>query len=230
MKNQTIKSIIAAFAATGIIGATAQGAVVANWTFETNPPADLSNSAVGFTLAADSGAGTATGVHTSAGTDWTTPAGNGSANSFSANEWTSGDYYQFQVDLTGYQDVSIEWDQTRSSTGPATFDLQYSTDGVNFTTFLNDYPVLINDAINGTWSSGGTRIPAYTFTQNLSAIDALEGDASVFFRVTSQVTTAAGGTGRVDNVTISAEPVPEPTGLALLSVSFLAMLRRRRAH
>ena len=59
---------------------------LAQWTFETTPPADAPNSAIYPNLiAADVGAGNASGVHAKAATDWTTPIGNGSANSFASS-------------------------------------------------------------------------------------------------------------------------------------------------
>src|SRR5688572_14525417 len=157
VKTCIVKSVVAAIAAVGISGAAAHGAVIANWTIETAPPADLANSAVGPTVAADSGAGALNGVHASALTDWSTPVGNGSFNSYSSNEWAIGDYYQVQVSTTGLDDIWIQWDQTRSSTGPATWDLQYSTDGATFTTFLDNYSV---PSIS--WSSGTADVTGTT--------------------------------------------------------------------
>ena len=63
--------------------------VLSSWTFETNTPADLSNSVVGPPVLSEGGIylGTVTGLHASAASDWTTPAGNGSANSYSVNTW-----------------------------------------------------------------------------------------------------------------------------------------------
>jgi hypothetical protein len=208
--------------------------VIANWTFEVNTPADASNTATGPSVTADIGAGAATGVHASAGTDWTTPTGNGSANSLSANEWQIGDYFQFQVNLTGFQDVTLAWDQTRSATGATTFDLQYSTDGSSFTTFSDNYTVLENLAGNGgTWNAT-TQIANYALSADLSSIAALDNDASVFFRLTAQVAgTATGGTGRVDNFVVNAvaqEVIPEPATLAIVGVLGGGLLMRRRTR
>ena len=50
----------------------------------------------------------------------------------------------------------------------------------------------------------------------------------MFFRITSQATSAAAGTARVDNFVVNAEPVPEPAGLALIGLGGLALLGRRR--
>ena len=143
----------------------ASAAIIAQWTYEVNTPADLTNSAVGPTVLADIGTGTQTALHASANSDWTTPVGNGSANSYSVNEWAVGDYFQFEVSTLGLNTVTLAWDQTSSSTGPGVFDLEYRVGNSGaFTVFLNDYVVLPNSATApgaGTWSST-TPISAYS--------------------------------------------------------------------
>ena len=80
--------------------ALADPTVVADWTFETSMPA----TAGPFT--AEIGAGSALGFH--AGTTvYSTPAGNGSAHSFSSTAWSVGDYYQFQVSTVGNPNVAL---------------------------------------------------------------------------------------------------------------------------
>lgn len=216
-----------------ILTSTAQ-AQIAQWTFETNTPADLTNSTTISGIAANTGTGTASGVHASAATDWTTPAGNGSANSLNSNTWGIGDYYQFQTASTGFENIIVTFDQTRSGTGPASFDFQYSTDGTNFTTFTG-YTVLENSTANGGTWNGTTASTNYNFSYDLSAIDTLEDDASIFFRLTSTVTTATAGTNRVDNFTVTGSAivtVPEPGTFALvlpaLGVLGVALARRRK--
>lgn len=217
-----------------VSGSPIAGAVVLSaWTFETNTPADLANSANGPSVVAESGifttGFTAVGVHSSASTDWSTPSGNGSANSYSANEWTVGSYFQFATASTGYEGITITFDQTGSNTGPRDFKLQYSNDGTAFSDFAGGaYSV-----INGGWSSV-TPVNTTTFTFDLSSITSLNNDASIWFRLVSTSTVAVNGgavattgTGRIDNVVISA--VPEPSGAAMLgSIGVLGLLRRRR--
>ncbi|HVJ84107.1 MAG TPA: PEP-CTERM sorting domain-containing protein [Caulifigura sp.] len=212
--------------------------MIAQWTFETAPPADLNNSTTITGIAADFGSGTASGVHASAATDWTTPAGNGSANSLSVNTWTVGDYFQFQTSTTGFDDITVSWDQTGSATGPAEFTLSYSTDGTNFTNFAN-YSTIANAAPPGFWNAT-TAFTEYTQSFNLSAIASLEDATDVFFRLVNRSTlslnggtVAAGGTGRVDNFTVNGlavAGVPEPGSILLTSVAFggMALVRRRR--
>ncbi|MEO8372726.1 MAG: hypothetical protein ABI806_26315, partial [Candidatus Solibacter sp.] len=75
---------------------TAQASTILQFTFDgaTNP-ADLNNSAASPNVSASTGIGTASGLHASALTDWTTPVGNGTTDSFSSANWGSGDSYQF---------------------------------------------------------------------------------------------------------------------------------------
>src|SRR5262249_29221710 len=161
---------------------------IALWQFETFVTNSITGSSATLgPLLSDFGSGSAFGVHASAATTWSHPVGNGSGNSFSANTWAQGDYFQFQVSSVGYQDLIVSYDQTRSSTGPATFTFAYGTDGVNFTPFAVDYTVLNNTSSVGppatsAWSSN-PRQSAYTFTFDLSAIAAIENVPSVYFRI-----------------------------------------------
>ena len=203
---------------------TASAGLIANWTFETATPADLDNSPSHPAISANSGSGNASGVHALAATDWSTPAGNGSANSFSSNNWSIGDYYQFQVSSLGMENLAFSWDQTRSSTGPASFSLQYSTDGTSFTNFFAyTVPVVA-------WSSTGSPQASSHFTQSFSAISALDNDSSVFFRLTatSAPSNVAAGTNRIDNISISAVPEPSTFLLGLVGMSVFGVRQWRR--
>jgi len=223
-----ILSFLSALVATATLTASAQ--TISQWTFEINTPADATDTNLVAGINADVGAGVAMGLHSSSASDWTTPAGNGSANSLSVNTWTPGDYFQFRLGTVGYSGIGVSFDQTSSSTGPRDFDLQYSTDGSSFTTFAS-YAVLQNGlAPNPGWSSG-TYQSAYTFNFNLSSVSALNNAANVYFRLVNTstftpggATVAVGGTDRVDNFTVYV--VPEPTGLA--AVGGLLLLAGRR--
>jgi hypothetical protein len=214
-------------------GSAAWGDTLAGWTFETSIPATAGPHA------AETGSGSATGLHASGSVVYSNPAGNGSVESFSSNMWAVGDYYQFQLSSTGYQDLSIDWDQVASGTGPAHFDLQYSTDGSSFNS-IAPYTVLNNTNPPGFWNTT-TFIADYHFSVDLSAISAVENAATLFLRMTMVDTVSAGGgtvgtsgTNRVDNVIVNASPVPEPSSLALASLAGLATVtfgvrRLRRA-
>jgi len=166
-------------------------------------------------------------VHSLAAATYTSPAGNGSQYSFSSNNWSIGDYYEARLSTLGYSDISISWDQARSSTGPASFELIMSTDGgANFTTLLASYAVLQSGGGGspGTWSSTVYN-PIYSLNQAAAAAD---NQADVIFRFRSLVAGAATGSNRIDNVMIYSGPIPAPGAIALLGVAGLAGLRRRR--
>jgi hypothetical protein len=217
-----------------VLTLSATGTPIARWTFE-SPPADLSNSSTIGGIAADTGAGTASGVHASARTDWTTPTGNGSANSLSANEWGIGDYFQFQLSTVGYSGLLVSFDQTSSGTGPRDFKISYSVNGSAFTDFAS-YSVLVNGASpNPSWNSS-TASAAYSFTFNLTGVSALNNASSVAFRLVNTSTTSANGsaigssgTSRIDNFAVQGTAVPEPGPgmLGLGSVLALLFLARR---
>jgi hypothetical protein len=233
MSKITTKTLWAAAAAFAL-SLPAHAVTIVQWDFEgsTTPP-DLTDSATSPSATASLGTGTAIGVHASAATDWSTPAGNGSANSFSSNTWAVGDYYQFSFSTSGFTDLLVSVDQIGSSTGPRDFSLSYSTDGVSFTPFAS-YSLVATPS----WSSA-TYQPVHTYSFDLSAVSLLDDQASVVIRLSNISTTsisggtvAAGGTGRVDNFTVMATPVPEPGALALMlaglgAVGFVA--RRRGA-
>ncbi len=206
----------------------ASAAIIAQWTYEANTPSDLSNSAVGPTVLADIGTGTGTALHASANADWTTPAGNGSANSFSANEWTVGDYFQYQVSTVGFTGITLSWDQTGSNTGPGRFDLEYRVGNSDpFTVGSNDYTV-----VNGSWNGTTPTMSPTSYFLDLSGITALDNQPIVQFRITQANTTAitggtvaAGGTGRVDNFTVTA--IPEPSTIALGAMACVGLFGYR---
>ena len=214
--------------------------VIADWTFETSQPGVVTlpaapGAGVAFTsFSPEVGSGTASALHATAAT-YSSPAGNGSAHSFSANNWTVGDYFQFQVSTLGFTGISVSYDQISSGTGPAQFKLQYSTDGSTFSTFGSPYTVIANTSPNN-WSSG-TPIFTSSYSFDLSSITAIDNAANVYFRLVNDGTTSAnggtvasGGTDRVDNFTVSVNPVPEPTTLALVAfggMSALLAFRKR---
>ena len=166
--------------------------------------------------------------HAAAATAYSSPTGNGSTYSLSSNNWTIGDYYQVSVSTTGYQDVSISWDQTRSGTGPSSFELVASTDGgASWSTLIASYSV-VQAGLAGTGTTSWnalTNQPGF-FTTTSAAAGASD-SASVLFRIRSLVTTAAAGTNRIDNVIVSGSLVPAPGAVALLGLAGLISRRRR---
>jgi hypothetical protein len=227
---------------------TINAQTIADWTFETSQPGVVTlpaapGAGVAFTsFSPEVGSGTATALHAGAAT-YSSPAGNGSAHSFSANTWATGDYSQFSVSTLNLQNINLSFDQTSSSTGPATFGLFYSVNGGSYTqvgvtqvggnnvTYPGNYTVILNAAPNPTWN-GTTGTNLYTFTSDLSSILAVNNDASVSFRLVDEAATGStAGTDRVDNFIVNGSPVPEPATLTLAvlgGVACLVAFRRRR--
>ena len=192
---------------------TVQGQV-ASWNFDTLSTTGNTPGMAYPAIPADSGSGSATGVHADAATDWSTPAGNGSAKSFSANNWALGDYYQFQANFSalGTGKFQVSWDQTGSDTGPRDFTLEYSTtpDFSSLTTVMS-YS-LTNDG----WT-GGTH-QAASSRSGETAVNDYSASSAIYFRLVdtgfSSINgggVAAAGTSQVDNVSVSFfTAVPEP--------------------
>ncbi len=221
-----MKPLLAAIVVTltGLGMGVSQGAVLAEWTFETSVPTTAGpHVAEGGIYAASS---SAIGFHSSAATVWSNPVGNGSLESFSANNWSAGDYFQFQTSTLGYLGISVSWEQTRSSTGPGNFRLAWSLDGTSFTDALN-YTVNAVTWSSSSYSSGSA------FSANLSTVADLDNKSTIYFRIISdEAGSAAAGSGRVDDFRITAIPEPAEWGLicalGLLGVCGLHTWRERR--
>lgn len=212
-----------------------RAAIITQWTFETTPPAGLLNSTLISGIAADTGTGTASGLHASAATDWSTPSGNGSANSLSSNTWAIGDYYQFSSSTIGFKDIVLNWSQTSSlATGPRDFKLAYQINGGVFSDFQT-YTVSGN---SGTWSGAPINSDLKTF--DLSSVLGLNNVGSVSFRLIDNSTVSANGgtvassgTNRVDDFTINGSTftpaaVPEPASVAFLGALVLGGMAQGR--
>jgi hypothetical protein len=114
------------------------GTTISQWTFETSLPA----TAGPYVAELGVSPGSALGFHAGTAT-YSSPLGNGSSHSFSANTWAVNDYWQFSVSTLNYQNIVVSWDQVSSPTGPGTFELFWSTDDSSFTPLGSDYSVLV---------------------------------------------------------------------------------------
>ncbi len=231
MKKTWIVALSFCFAALGYGQTT-----IAQWTFETSIPAGTPGAGIWITnLAAEIGSGTASGLHAGAAT-YSNPSGNGSVESFSSTVWAVGDLFQFVARTVGQTKIGVSFDHTSSTSGPGFFNLDYSTDGSSFTTFVSSFIVASNAAPNPVWN-GTTSSSIYSYFFDLSSVTALNNAPTAYFRLVDSSTLSSGGgtpsaagSSRVDNFAILAN-VPEPSTIVLLSLGGLLTLfsiRRRR--
>ena len=221
-----MKSLSSLLIASAVI-ATASAAsadVIAGWSI---PTAVTATTAATYSYgAANLGAQVSgsmlSGTHSSASTAWSSPAGNGSTYALSSNGWNVGDYYQISLATTGYSAVSVAWDQTRSSTGPAGFEAVLSVDGGSTFSSLGAYTV------NQVSWNATTPVTTSSFGSVASAAD---NQASVIirFKVVTAGTSTTTGTNRIDNISVNGTvvPVPTPGAIALIGVAGLVARRRR---
>src|SRR5262245_18013945 len=103
----------AAVAVVFVSSANLSAALVAEWSFETSAPATAGphNAEGGLNAGSVS---QALGFHVGAAV-YSSPAGNGTARSFSSNTWAVGDYYQFSTSTTGHSNLYVQWEQVSSN-------------------------------------------------------------------------------------------------------------------
>ena len=231
-----MKSLSSLLIASAVI-ATASAAsaeVIAGWSMPTAVAA--ATTGTNYTYgAADLGALTSgtslSGFHAAAAAVWSSPTGNGSNYSLSSNNWATGDYYQVSMATTGYSDISVSWDQSRSSGGPASFSLTMSTDGgANFTTLLASYTV-VSAGFAGTGTSAWSP-PSYQtgFTTTTIVGISAANKGNILLRFNSLTTHAYSGTNRVDNISVTGAVIPVPTPGAVALVGLAGLVARRRRN
>lgn len=216
----------AALAALAAVDA-ARADILANWTFEVSAPPTVQSPVAG-PFAPEAGVRAASSLATSSHRDILTtnsgPTGNGSARSLQCNWWLANDTFLFYTDTTGYDTLTFSFDQTRSSTGPSSFRLGASLDGVNWTDFASyTVPVVAWSATTPQAASSFGPFPVVPLAND---------QAFVAFRL---IAVAAGsttaGTSRIDNIVITGSVIPAPGGaMVVLGLTFrFAAVRRRRA-
>ncbi len=153
------------------------------------PPAGVTST---FTTGG-TGGGTCT---TPAGTAATAPpafVANAANQSVSLTSFAAGssNFFQFQLGgVSSFQNYMLFFQSQRSGTGPVNADVQYSTNGTTFTTFQTVNPG------NGVFAA---------FNIDLSAVTAIEGQPTVYFRILGSGGTGAAGTFRIDNFQVQAQ-------------------------
>lgn len=135
----------------------------------------------------------------------------------------------FAASTAGYKSLTISWDDKRSNTAANSEVFQYSTDGVNFTTF------------GSVIKASNTNFAHHSV--DLSSIAGVNNDTSFAFRILAAYDTtgayvgtvgnySTGGTIRFDNVSItgvSAVPEPESYAMLLAGLGLMGALARRKA-
>ncbi|MCA9110932.1 MAG: PEP-CTERM sorting domain-containing protein [Planctomycetaceae bacterium] len=202
-----------------ITTSSVEASLVANWNFNTYNGDDHSilsdmGADAGASLTIDAG-WPSVDLSTQSGTTLNavgaTPAG--SAIQFTNNA-NNGLGFTMQADLTNYQNAVLSFAYKRTGNGFDNVDLFYSTDGVSFTKFAD-----VDNA------DASYNLHSYDF----SAINALDGASTAFFRLVLDGASNSSGTADFDNIQLNA--VPEPASLTMLgvgSLAFLAVNRRRR--
>jgi hypothetical protein len=118
-----------------------------------------------------------------------------------------------QVDLTSLSNPILSFAAQRSNTGFNSNQVAYSVDGTSYTDFGSPF-------------NPGTSFGSTVYSFDFSSVNALDGDSSVYFKITLNGATSNSGNMRIDNVQINA--IPEPGAALLGSLGMLCLLRRRR--
>lgn len=211
----TAAIVLASFAVTA---AFAERVTLAGWTFEGSVPTTSGPHA------AELGSGFASAFQASSAAVYSNPVGNGSSESFSVNNWSVGDFFQFELSTSGFHEIQVSFDQTRSSTGPTEFQVSYSVNGTDFTLLGDPY---ILEAIS--WNSTTANLES-TFTVDLVSATVLNDSEMAYFRLTATTPpSGAAGSSRVDNFIVTATAIPEPGSYAaIFGLALLGLLLARR--
>jgi hypothetical protein len=161
-------------------------ATITSWNFDSS------------TLTPSAGAGTLT---TNTGATVAYVAGNPAAGkSLSLDNWDASEFVLINLSTTGYDDIILSFDQEASATGPTSFKIQYSSDGVTFTdlaastTATNVAPLVF------------TANPMHTFS--FASITALDNIANARLRIVPSGATNAAGVLHLDNILVSGTALP----------------------
>ncbi|MCB0826645.1 MAG: PEP-CTERM sorting domain-containing protein [Armatimonadetes bacterium] len=135
----------------------------------------------------------------------------------------------FFTDTTGFQNVSVTWDQRLSNTASLNWAVEYTTDGSTWNAF-------------STYQGIGTTTFFNNNSADFSSITGVNNNANFGFRFVSifapggagyvangsTSTYGTTGTSRWDMVTVNADVVPEPATMGLLAAAGLGIAARRR--
>lgn len=229
-----LKTICMVFAL-AMAASQSQAAMVAYWSFnEAFPPASTSMS-----FAPTLGAGTLNlavttpSVETFTGTTLNAIGGNPAGDSlrigggvFMGTPDNNGSTLTLGFSLAGLQNPVVTFASRRSFTSFEDVAVDYSTDGVNFTSFAGNFAGPRgdrNDLVGNPFTLKTIDLTGLGFQQVPTA----------FVRLTFSGATSGSAAFDIDNVAVNAATVPEPASLALVSLGcglgVVLKKRRRRA-
>ena len=217
-----IKSSLFAAGLISMVVSSASADVIAGWSMPTAVAASTQGATYSYGEANSGARASGSGLrgdHIGAATTWSSPSGNGSTYALSSNAWSVGDYYQISLNTIGYSGVSVAWEQTRSSTGPAGFEAVLSVDGGTTFSSLGSYTV------NQVSWSATVPVTTSSFGYLASAADNSIG-IIIRFKVVTAGTSTTTGTNRIDNIVVSGV-IPAPSAVALIGLAGLVSRRRR---
>ena len=193
-------------------GGVSADTLVAYWDFGPDPAGYTENvsveNAVGTPTLSGMSTGTGYDSNGQTGTSFVDAAGTSHA-AGQALAWGSGvndgnQEWILSVDLTGYQDLSIRWDQ-RSSTvyGPTGAVFEYKVGSGSWNLLENIS--LTQDAA------------FHDYEKDLSSITAINNQSDVKFRLSGFSGGSGNGTFRIDNLQLSTIPEPAAVGFVILT-------------
>lgn len=121
-------------------------------------------------------------------------------------EWILG------VDLSGYQNIAIQWDYRSTGTGPSGATLDYKT-GEGAWTTIEEIALLTDSSY-------------HTYQKDLSLFTDINNESTVQFRLSGFTGGTGSGTHRIDNLQLSA--IPEPAVMGFIALSGIGCLIGRR--
>jgi len=218
MKKKSLFALAVFAAGSMTMSAAAGQTVLAYWNFNSQ---DLPGGGFGFLadpddfpLAADLGAGTLSvgggilsdtvvnsngdlvyqWVQSFAGTAINAQKGDPAGGTLSIQGGTdtanNGAYVDFAIDMTGLSDLTISYATRGTGSGFSSQTWSWSTDGVDFT----DFETVV-----------GTTVTSF-FLVELATLNALDGEANAFLRLTFDGATGSTGNNRLDNIRFDATP------------------------
>jgi hypothetical protein len=216
------------------ISSSASAAVVTQWTFNSSNAALTLTPYIGTGTASYVGGAAANGTGIASGWVDDTTAVSPVVN----NRWTMTTFpaataasgtagAQFAVSTVGYENVTLSFGLRNSNTSSKYAQLQYSTNGTDFTNF--------GEVITGTgdvWTSVSRDLSSLTTTDNNSAfafrvVSVFAPGTSAYAAAKSTSAYGVGGTYGFDLVTVNGTAIPSPGAIALLGFAGLVARRRR---